>query len=143
LIRQSSKPGNLLLKPKNDPWIDFHEELFYYYISRYEPGKPLRWGYDLPFIKKESKVLFPFLIDRSGLLWTGTKGYGLRKYNIAQSRFRQQSTGFSVRYIVPVSNGIILGAYPYQWRKIVNNSVVNDVFGKSLPLKLIDNIGCF
>ena len=86
------KAGNLLLKSKNEPWIDFHEELFYYDISRWDPGKPIRWGYDLP-LAKDSKVLFPFLIDRSGLLWAGTKGYGLRKYNIASSRFQATSSG--------------------------------------------------
>lgn len=133
------KAGNLLLKSKNEPWIDFHEELSFYDISRWEPGKQIRWGYDLP-LTKDSKVLFPFLIDRSGLLWAGTKGYGLRKYNIAQSRFRQQSPGFSVRYIVPAANGIILGAYPYEWRKLVKDSVERNVFDKSLPLKTIDNI---
>ena len=133
------KAGNLVIKPKNEPWIDFHEELSFYEISRWHPGKPIQWGYDLP-ITKDSKVLFPFLIDRSGLLWAGTKGYGLRKYNIAQSRFRQQSPGFSVRYIVPFANGILLGAYPYEWRQLVNDSIKKNAFDKSFPLNTIDNV---
>ena len=53
------KAGNLLLKSKNEPWIDFHEELFYYNISKWEPGKPIQWDYDL-HLAKDSKVLFPF-----------------------------------------------------------------------------------
>jgi len=133
------KAGNLLLKSRDLPWIDFHEELFYYYISKWQPGKPIRWGYDLQ-LNKDSKVLFPFLIDRSGMLWVGTKGYGLRKYNIAASRFRPQVPGFSVRYIVPSTDGIFLGAYPYEWRKLVNDSVKKNVFDKILPRRAIDNI---
>ncbi len=133
------KAGNLLMKSRDLPWIDFHEELFYYSISRWEPGKPIRWGYDLP-LTKDSKVLFPFLIDRSGMLWTGTKGYGLRKYNIAASRFRPQARAFSVRYIVPSPNGIFLGAYPYDWRKLANDSLESKVLNKVLPNRAIDNI---
>ena len=140
------KAGNLLLRSKNEPWIDFHEELFYYNISKWEPGKPIQWDYDL-HLAKDSKVLFPFLIDRSGLLWAGTKGYGLRKYNITSSRFRLQAPGFSVRYIVPSVSGIFLGAYPYEWRKLLKpaspsgrDSVQRIVAGKSLPLNTIDNI---
>ena len=133
------KTGNLLMKSKNEPWIDFHEELFYYDISKWETGKPIRWGYDLS-LAKNSKVLFPFLIDRSGLLWAGTKGYGLRKYNITSNRFRPQAPGYSVRYIVPSVNGIFLGAYPYEWRKLVKDSVEKNVSEKSLPLNTIDNV---
>ena len=84
------KAGNLLLRSKPEPWIDFHEELFHYDISSCEPGKPIQWNYG-PHLTRDSKVLFPFLIDRSGLLWVGTKGYGLRKYNIASRRFKPQA----------------------------------------------------
>jgi signal transduction histidine kinase/DNA-binding response OmpR family regulator/ligand-binding sensor domain-containing protein len=131
--------GNLLLRSKNEPWIDFHEELFYYQISRWQEGEPLRWDYD-QHIAKDSKVLFPFLIDRSGILWTGTKGYGLRKYNIASNRFQPQAAGFSVRYIVPSANGIFLGAYPYEWRKLKKDSIEKNVFAGSFFLHMIDNI---
>jgi signal transduction histidine kinase/DNA-binding response OmpR family regulator/ligand-binding sensor domain-containing protein len=133
------KPGNLVLNLKPEPWIDFHEELFYYDISKWQPGKPPRWGVDLP-ITKSSKILFPFLIDRSGMLWTGTKGYGLRKYNLAQSRFSQQVSGFSVRYIVPSDSEILLGAYPYEWRRLVRDSIERNVFERILPGNTIDNV---
>ena len=133
------RPGNLLMRSKNEPWIDFHEELFYYQISKWTPGKPLQWDYDLT-LAKDSKVLFPFLIDRSGLLWTGTKGYGLRKYNIESNRFRAMAPGYSVRYIVPSPGGIFLGAYPYEWRKLLKDSVEKNAFEKSFPLNTIDNI---
>ncbi len=133
------KAGNLLMKSKNEPWIDFHENLFYYNISTWAPGKSIQWDYDQRLVK-DSKVLFPFLIDRSGLLWAGTKGYGLRKYNIAQSRFRPQAPGYSVRYIVPSSNGLFLGAYPYEWKKLVNDSVEKNALEKVVPIKTIDNV---
>ncbi len=133
------KAGNLLMRSKNEPWIDFHEELFYYEISKWEPGKSLQWGYDQHFAKG-IKVLFPFLIDHSGILWAGTKGYGLRKYNIASSRFRPQAPGFSVRFIVPSANGIFLGAYPYEWRKLMKDSIQKNAFDRSFPLNMIDNV---
>jgi signal transduction histidine kinase/DNA-binding response OmpR family regulator/ligand-binding sensor domain-containing protein len=133
------KAGNLLMKSKNEPWIDFHEPPFFYNISIWNPAKPIQWNYDLR-LAKDSKVLFPFLIDRSGLLWVGTKGYGLRKYNIASSRFKPQASGYSVRYIEPSAEGIFLGAYPYEWRKLVNDSVEKNPFDKIVPIKTIDNI---
>ena len=133
------KPGNLLMKCKTEPWIDFHEELSYYDISKWEADKPVQWGYEKN-LPKDSKILFPFLIDRSGMLWTGTKGYGLRKYNIASRRFRPEANGYSVRYIVPSANGIFLGAYPYEWRKLVNDSVENNAFRKIVPVNTIDNV---
>ncbi|MEP7377308.1 MAG: ATP-binding protein [Chitinophagaceae bacterium] len=133
------RAGNLVLRSVNEPWIDFHEELIYYHISQWEPGESLRWDEDLP-LTKISKVLFPFLIDHSGLLWVGTKGYGLRKYNITKSKFRSHAPGFSVRYIVPSGKEIILGAYPFEWRKLVNDSLDRNVFDKSFPVKTIDNI---
>ncbi len=133
------KPGNLLMKCKTEPWIDFHEELFYYDISKWAPGEPVQWGYEKN-LPEDSKVLFPFLIDRSGMLWAGTKGYGLRKYNIASRRFRPEATGYSVRYIVPSANGVFLGAYPYEWRKLVNDSVEGNALRKVAPTAAIDNL---
>ncbi len=132
-------PGNLILNPIRDPWTNFHEELEYYNISRWQPGQLIQWGKDLP-LTKDSKVLYPFLIDRSGMLWAGTKGYGLRKYNIGQTRFRKQLPGFSVRYVVPSTDGIFLGAYPYEWRKLEKDSVEKNVFNKILPGREIDNV---
>lgn len=133
------QPGNLIFNQKPEPWINFHEELFYYDISKWAPGKPIQWNRDV-LLTKDSKILFPFLIDRSGILWTGMKGYGLRKYNVAQSKFSQQVPGFSVRYIMPSSNGVLLGAYPYEWRNLIKDSVQKNVFERILPGSTIDNV---
>ena len=119
----TTKAGNLLMKCKNDPWIDFHEELFHYEISRWVPGQPLQWGYEKQ-LPKNYKVLFPFLIDRSGILWTGTKGYGLRKYNIASKKFRSAAQGYSVRYIVP--SGMV-----YSWEHILTMEKIRKRFGRT------------
>ena len=43
-------------------------------------------------------------------------------------------------YIVPSPAGIFLGAYPYEWRKLVNDSVEKNALDKIVPIKTIDNI---
>ena len=133
------KAGNLLLKFAGKPWINFHEDPTFYHISKWDERSPLRWDDGL-LLTKASKVLFPFLLDRSGMLWAGTKGYGLRKYNMTKSRFLRAAPGYSVRFIVPSGEGIFLGAYPYEWRKLINDSVERNVFDKIQPLKNIDNV---
>ncbi|HTN07029.1 hybrid sensor histidine kinase/response regulator transcription factor [Agriterribacter sp.] len=133
-------PGNLLLNPKRDLWVNFfHEELFFYDVSKWMPGKPIQWGKNLS-LTAASRVLYPFLIDHSGILWAGTKGYGLRKYNTVQSKFKQQAPGFSVRYIVPSLNDIYLGAYPYEWCRLNNDSIEKNPFHKFLADHQIDNV---
>ncbi|HEY3386733.1 MAG TPA: two-component regulator propeller domain-containing protein, partial [Saprospiraceae bacterium] len=42
--------------------------------------------------------------DRSGIIWLGTNGYGIRKYNSGSEIFKNYATGFSVRKIVPYEN---------------------------------------
>ena len=51
------KAGNLLMKSKNEPWIDFHEELFYYDISKWEPGKPIQWDYDIASSQRFQSII--------------------------------------------------------------------------------------
>ena len=38
------KAGNLLMKSKTEPWIDFHEPLSYYNISKWEPWQTYTMG---------------------------------------------------------------------------------------------------
>ena len=42
--------------------------------------------------------------DRSGIIWIGTNGYGIRKYNSGSEIFRNYATGLSIRRILPYEN---------------------------------------
>ena len=45
------------------------------------------------------------LVDRSGLLWIGTNGHGLKKYNPGNPRFHLFLSGKSPRRILPDPQG--------------------------------------
>lgn len=42
--------------------------------------------------------------DRSGIIWIGTNGYGIRKYSSGSEIFKNYATGLSIRKIVPFEN---------------------------------------
>lgn len=133
------KPGNLVLNPTREPWLNFHEEPEFYQFSLYLPGQPPRWGQSA-MVTTQTRVLYPFLIDKSGIFWAGTKGYGLRKYNLSRSRFRLQAPGVSIRYIVPAGKDIYLGSYPYEWRKLTPDSQIANVFQHYFTGTEVDNV---
>ena len=90
--------GNILLRPREVLWRNHYRNIFNYDIARRQTGKLLQWNMQFP---DSLKVLFPFIIDRSGILWSGSMGYGLRKYNIVGNRYNQhQLAGYSVRWII-------------------------------------------
>ncbi len=47
-------------------------------------------------------------VDRSGNLWVGTSGYGLRKINLGSLPFQHLLPGHSIRQIVPTDKGVSL-----------------------------------
>ena len=129
--------GNIIFKPVEKLWENHHRELHFYEVSKWEPGKMVKWNEHLP---EATRLVYPFIIDRSGMLWSGSVGYGLRKYNSASSRFKWQLPGYSVRWIVPGSTGgIFLGDYAYGWRKITPDSIENDPFHIIPSVTQIDN----
>jgi signal transduction histidine kinase/DNA-binding response OmpR family regulator/ligand-binding sensor domain-containing protein len=129
--------GNIIFRPKEKPWINHHREVYFYDVSKWEAGKPMQWDVQLPVA---TRVIYPFIIDRSGMIWTGTVGYGLRKYNTAASKFKAQFPHYSVRWIIPgVSNNIFVGDYAYGWRKLKNDSTEQYPFRKISSVTQIDN----
>lgn len=130
-------PGNIIYKTISPLWDKHHRENYHYLVSDLGNGKPLQWNKKLP---PATRLIYPFIIDRSGIVWSGTVGYGLRKYNTASSKFKAQIPGYSVRFIVPVSGGdIFLGDFAYGWRKLGRDSIQTNPFGKIASVKQLDN----
>ncbi|MEO6669480.1 MAG: ATP-binding protein [Ferruginibacter sp.] len=129
-------PGNIILNPKKELWENYHRDADHYDISKWEPGNIIKWNVPLP----ATKIDYPFMIDRSGVLWTGSLGYGLRKYNTSSSKFNAILEGQSVRWIVPVSNDdIFLGDFGFAWYRLKNDSIHNNPFSKIPSVTEIDN----
>jgi signal transduction histidine kinase/DNA-binding response OmpR family regulator/ligand-binding sensor domain-containing protein len=129
--------GNVIFRPNSKLWDNHHRELYFYDVSEWGSGKPLQWNKQLP---ATTRLVYPFIVDRSGVLWSGSVGYGLRKYNTAGSKFNTQLAGYSVRFIVPVnSNDIFLGDYAYGWKRLQNDSVLSNPFNKIPSVTQIDN----
>ncbi|MES2848493.1 MAG: ATP-binding protein [Bacteroidota bacterium] len=129
--------GNMLFKTNSPLWDYHHREHFHYDKSYLGNGKPLQWDKKLPPL---TRLIYPFIIDRSGMVWTGTVGYGLRKFNTAKSKFKAQVPGYSVRYIVPVaSDDVFLGDFGYGWRRLQKDSVISNPFSRIASIKQIDN----
>ena len=129
-------PGNIILNPKSELWENNQRHSDYYDISKWEPGKMIKWNVPYP----TAKIDYPFIVDRSGVLWAGSLGYGLRKYNIAANKFEPLLAGNSVRWIVPVSNSdILFGDYGYAWHRWKNDSILNFPFSKIPSVTEIDN----
>ena len=129
--------GNILFRPKEKLWENFHRELHFYDVSKWEPGKPPVWNLQLP---ESTRIVYPFIADRSGIIWSGSVGYGLRKYNIASSKFKIENPGISVRWIIPVSaNDLFTGDFGYGWKRTKNETTDNAPFSKIPFVTQIDN----
>jgi signal transduction histidine kinase/DNA-binding response OmpR family regulator/ligand-binding sensor domain-containing protein len=130
--------GNILLRPKQSLWRNHYREILAYDITRREAGKPLQWDMQFP---DSVRVLFPFMIDRSGIVWSGSMGYGLRKYNTAGSKFNQHLlAGYSVRWIkAGKANTIYTGDFGYNWIKLDEQGIEKNPFHKFPQLSQVDN----
>lgn len=67
------------------PFEDINKYIFY------------RWS---PSIENEAFPLFTFEIDKSGIIWVGTNGYGLYQINLNQAYIRHGLPGNSIRKFV-------------------------------------------
>jgi signal transduction histidine kinase/DNA-binding response OmpR family regulator/ligand-binding sensor domain-containing protein len=139
LFNSSKTPaGNIVFKPKEQLWENLHREEYFYSVYKHEPGKAVNWNDPLPVTT--SRICYPFIIDHSGILWSGSVGYGLRKYNTANSKFKTEATGNSIRLIIPASgNDIFIVNYAYKWMKLKDNELIDNAFQKIPSLNQIDN----
>jgi signal transduction histidine kinase/DNA-binding response OmpR family regulator/ligand-binding sensor domain-containing protein len=129
--------GNIILKPNSALWDKHHRELSFYDVSAWAPNKTVQWGLKLP---TDKRIIYPFIFDRSGMLFTGTVGYGLKKFNVTSNKFNAQVAPFSIYSIVPVSaNDIFLGDVVYSWKRMQNNNIQENAFSKVTQVTQLDN----
>jgi signal transduction histidine kinase/CheY-like chemotaxis protein/AraC-like DNA-binding protein/ligand-binding sensor domain-containing protein len=132
--------GNILMKPISDLWDFFHRELDFYAISRWEKGKKVNWNEKLPLDKK-ARICYPYIIDKSGIMWSGSVGYGLRKYQVSNPVFTTSAADISIRRIIPTaSNDLYFVDYGYTWWFSQNGGKPTRAFTDIPSLKEIDNL---
>ena len=132
--------GNIIFKPREQLWENHHREEYFYDAYNWEPGKTVNWNAPLPVTN--IRLCYPFIIDRSGVLWSGSVGYGLRKYSSAGNRFKTwtPNAGASVKWIIPVkADDIFLGDFAYGWNRLINDSIQKNVFSNIPGLTRVDN----
>ena len=129
--------GNIIFRPNNTLWDKHHRETSFYDISFWKPGKTIQWDAKL---QSEKRIIYPFIFDKSGLIWCGTVGYGLRKYNVDNSRFNTQLYGFSTYNILPVTDDdFFIGDVGYWWKRSKNKIVEENAFANIPQITQIDN----
>lgn len=139
LFNSSKTPaGNIIFKPIKKLWEYHHREEYFYDVYEYKPGKAVDWKAPLP--KTAIRLSYPFIIDRSGILWSGSVGWGLRKYNSVRSKFTTQANGKTIRLIIPAAGkGIYLVTYDYNWMNLKEDGAITDAFKKNPFLSQVDN----
>ena len=139
LFNSSKTPaGNIIFKPLLKLWEYHHREEVFYDVYKNETGKLVSW--DKPLPKTSIRICYPFIIDRSGNLWSGSLGRGLRKYNTVSSKFKTQASGKTIRLIMPaISKGIYLVGYDYNWMNLKEDGTITDAFKKNPSLSQVDN----
>ena len=106
-------------------------------FSKGESGKPVNWDAQLP---KDRRIIYPCIVDRSGVIWTGTTGYGLRRYNTTGNKFKSQLPQFSVRCIIPaLNNQLFVGDFGAKWKTLKPASIEDDPLLKIWNLASVDN----
>ncbi len=132
------RAGNIVMRQKENLWDNYMGDVEKYDISRYKEGEGPKWNQNLP--QNFSRVIYPFIIDRGGILWAGTKGYGLVKYNTNLGKFKISASGKSTVFIKPENgNEIYISQYPYAWNKLVGDSLFSNPFSKITSNNEIDN----
>lgn len=138
LFDTTKKPeGNIIFRPNSALWDKHHRETSFYDISFWGADKTIVWDAKL---QSEKRIIYPFIFDKSGLIWCGTVGYGLRKYNIDNNRFNTQVYGYSTYNIVPVTDDdFFIGDVGYRWKRSKNKIVEEPAFANLPQVTQIDN----
>lgn len=130
--------GNIIIKNMLGLSATTHQHADAYKASWWQPGKVPEWDVALP---KTPGAVYPFLIDRSGIVWSGSIGYGLRKYNTARDKFKEHLLpGYSARWIKPTSDGrLYVGDFSLGWKEISDKQDLGNTFKKIKELNFLDN----
>lgn len=129
--------GNIIFRPNNSLWDKHHRETSFYDVSTWGADKTIQWGLKLP----EIRIIYPFIFDRSGLIWCGTVGYGLRKYNVDNDRFNTQLYGYSTYNILPsTDDDFFIGDVGYRWKRSKNKVIEENAFANIPEVTQIDNV---
>ncbi len=130
--------GNIILRPNSALWELHHREFNFYDMSKWGKGIVVNWQEPLP-IDTATRICYPFIIDRSGIVWSGSVGYGLRKYNTTNSIFTTQAKGTSIRLIIPtVNNELFLVNYGYKWMQLKKDKQITGAFTEIPSVEQID-----
>lgn len=129
--------GNILFRPNNTLWDKHHRETSFYDVSAWGADKRIQWGLKLP----EKRIIYPFIFDKSGLIWCGTVGYGLRKYKVDNDRFNTQLYGYSTYNILPATDDdFFIGDVGYSWKRSKNKVIEENAFANIPQVTQIDNL---
>jgi signal transduction histidine kinase/DNA-binding response OmpR family regulator/ligand-binding sensor domain-containing protein len=129
--------GNIIFRPNNSLWDKHHRETSFYDVSNWGANKTIQWGLKLP----EKRIIYPFIVDKSGLIWCGTVGYGLRKYNVDNDRFNTQLYGYSTYNILPnTDDDFFIGDVGYRWKRSKNKVIEENAFENIPQVTQIDNV---
>ena len=126
--------GKIMMGRFGEPPIGLGNS-FFYEIGKWRPGMPISKAISNTYTGALINLQM-VMVDRSGIIWSGTSGFGINKYNLGANRFHHLVPNFSVRNVLPVGKDLVfLGGWKNdQWIK------TNGEFAESpLPGELVLN----
>lgn len=79
---------------------------FFYEIGKWRPGMSISKAISNTFTGALINLQM-VMVDRSGIIWSGTSGFGINKYNLEAGRFHHMVPGFSVRNVLPIGKDLV------------------------------------
>lgn len=138
---KTEKQGNIIFKPRSALWNFYHREQHFYDIGIWKSKTEITWNPPL-LIHKETRLLYPFIIDKSDVLWCGMVGYGIRKYTTKKKYIKTVAKGKSIRLIKPLpDNSVYAIDFGYKWMKIDRDGIIHEpTFSRFPQISQIDNL---